>query len=127
MSAIYRWLTSIGITERAIYPCTVSSDSSIYCASLAPGDDSRKGHIITLEFYAKGSSKPKVIKSGITHYEFGGDSYWTDSDLTGNFTMTVSIGGADKLYVNVQLGTGGISSDTNRVYRDENGFLKVIT
>lgn len=127
LAAISSWLEQIGITSRAIYPCTISSDSLVYCASLAPGYTGKKGHKIELIFYRRDSRVPeKYIESDVTYGQFG-DHYWTNSDFTGNFTLTVSIGGADKLYIDVQMGTGGIETDINRVYRDENGFLKVIT
>lgn len=55
-----------------------------------------------------------------------GDSY-SAKGLESAFTLSATYGAGDKLYFkDLQTGTSGITSDSGRVYKDSNNFLKII-
>ena len=76
--------------------------------------------------YTESGIEKYRVRYGTTYREFGGDYDFCSSNLTSAFTLTVGKFTGEKLYMDVPFTSAGLT-EKNRVYRDENGFLKVIT
>lgn len=121
---LYSWISGLGISGS--FACTLSIDSSVTYGKISSkytGDQS----INLILLYTESGIEKYRVRYGTTYREFGGDYDFCSSNLTSAFTLTVGKFTGEKLYMNVPLTSAGITGQINRVYRDENGFLKVIT
>lgn len=128
-AALGSWIDSLGIKTTTIFKCSLSIDSAVNYVSIDPGENKKAGRELKLLFYSSNTSYVKEVVSVQrvnTHGELSLErrSYFSGK---GVMTITIHVGGGEKLYFDVQVGSGGIETDVNRVYRDENGFLKIIT
>ena len=122
-NALYSWINGLGIS--GAFACTLSIDSSVTYGKISYEYTGSQSIYLILLYTESGTEKYRV-RFGTT-YSSWGDNDFCSSNLTSAFTLTVGKFTGDKLYMNVPYTSAGITGDTNRVYRDENGFLKIIT
>ena len=102
----------------------MSIDSSVTYGKISYEYTGRQSIYLILLYTESGAEKYRV-RFGTT-YSSWGDNKFCSSNLTSAFKLTVGKFTGEKLYMDVPFTSAGLT-EKNRVYRDENGFLKVIT
>ena len=121
-NALYSWINGLGIS--GAFACTLSIDSSVTYGKISYEYTGSQSIYLILLYTESGAEKYRV-RFGTT-YSSWGDNKFCSSTLTSAFTLTVGKFTGEKLYMDVPFTSAGLT-EKNRVYRDENGFLKVIT
>ena len=121
-NALYSWINGLGIS--GAFACTLSIDSSVTYGKISYTYTGSQSIYLILLYTESGTEKYRV-RFGTT-YSSWGDNKFCSSNLTSAFKLTVGKFTGEKLYMDVPFTSAGLT-EKNRVYRDENGFLKVIT
>ena len=121
-NSLYSWINGLGISGS--FACTLSIDSSVKYGKISYEYTGSQRIYLILLYTGSGTEKYRV-RFGTT-YSSWGDNKFCSSNLTSAFTLKVGKFTGEKLYMYVPFTSAGITGDTNRIYCDENGFLKVI-
>ena len=121
---LYGWLYS-QLGGYGTFACRLSIDSTVTYGKVGR-DDKGSQTAFLIALYTESGTEKYRVRFGTT-YSSWGDNKFCSSNLTSAFTLTVGKFTGEKLYMDVPFTSAGLTGDTNRVYRDENGFLKVIT